>query len=97
MRVRVERRTRYALVDVDLWNCPFDLNDAGIEQCRAIVEGAARRTPKGLARGFAGASRTGAAVTRCLNNEADEIAARLLAVICNPRHQQPIRPWSAAA
>lgn len=95
--VRIEPRTRYAAVDVDLWLCAFDLSPEGVERCRELLRAASARAATRTRSGSYGASRTFAGASRVRREEARELADKLLAIVCDPECQQPLEPWGAAA
>jgi hypothetical protein len=90
-RVTVTPRRLDAEVVVDLWPCSYNLTDEGARRCRDLLEVAARRCATKNRPVYFSAGGSVVQITRVRRDEADELAAALLEVVLDPRHQEPLR------
>lgn len=87
-RVVVRKRQKYAEVDVDLWPCDFNLNDAGKAACLAVMKPYRERTTAKDCTTSAGTSFLWA--SSVLKDEAETLADELLALVTAPERRAPL-------
>ena len=93
-RVDVRKRGTYAAVEIDLWPCDFDLDDAGTKKCWRLLEDAALETNRRMRKKkpiYFAPGGTYIWIGTVHRDLADDLLASLLEVVNEPDHHVPLR------
>lgn len=88
-RVHITPRRTYAEVVVDLWPCDYNLTAAGQDACRELLAAAqptGRRRP-----GYFSAGPSIVQTTAVKRDQAQALADSIVAIVTDPRYQDPVR------